>query len=101
MTEYLMYFDAPQDQGSEGWNSYAYYGVGIGNTWEEAILDYEEKINRDCKKELHPDDPNYEPNLKIINMGSYYSLCDRWKLCIVPLRSSEYGNCKKLEINYI
>lgn len=98
---YLMCIKSPPEMGSEGWANYFWYGVGIGNTIEEAVEDYRVKITQDAKKQFSKDDPDYEPDFSFDKKGDRWTESYGYELCIVPLRSSDFDHCKNIEINYI
>jgi AcrR family transcriptional regulator len=83
------YFSIILKQGSEGWASYFLYETGKGQTLEEAMLDYSNKINK-----------RTQSSLDIHKSGDKWYVDYGYELCFVELRSSEYMECKNIKIVY-
>lgn len=106
MKEYLFYIKGQREQGSEGWASYMWYGVGNGNNLEEAIEDYRKKIEIEATcfvRNANKNNSNYDNYKASFN---FYQKGDKWyenygyELCFVELKSCEFMECKTIKIIY-
>ncbi len=106
MKEYLFYIKGQREQGSEGWASYMWYGIGRGNSLEEAIEDYRIKIETEATnfiRNVNRSNSNYDTYKASFNFNQK---SDKWyesygyELGFVELKTQEFMECKTIKIIY-
>jgi hypothetical protein len=106
MKEYLFYIKGQREQGSEGWASYMWYGVGSGNTLEEAIEDFNKKIEVEVTQFVRNANKNNSQYDNYIAKFNFYKKDDKWyesyvyELNCAELRTNEFMECKTIKIIY-
>jgi hypothetical protein len=106
MKDYLFYIKGEREQGSEGWTSYMWYGIGSGNKLEEAIEDYRKKIEIEATQFIRNANKNNKNFDNYTANFSFHQKDNKWyesygyELAFVELKKDEFMECKKIKIIY-
>ena len=88
--EWLCYLLNDCEQGSEGWSSWMYYGVALGNTEEEIARSWAESVKATY-------DVDFTSDLKCYN-GHWF--CDWFRINMHELKTSVYGHSEPIKIEF-